>query len=180
MASFVYRFLFLLIGLSPMAIGIFCVGKTNPKEVFWGMVYGICVCEVALLLFYLWSERVTSKLEGVPIKPVTITRKREGLSGYFLAYVLPLILTEPVEKWILLLVVMILVFAGLNTKSIGYNPIAELIGYNFYDIDDGSGITVLVISKRTPQQLFEGFKAVTLTEDYLIDKGEIKKPGSSV
>lgn len=170
MASFLYRFLYLLIGLSPMSIGIFCIGKDSLIDILYGVSYGIGACVLALILFNLYSGRLIGSLEGVKVKPNHIQRKREGLSGYFLAYVLPLILTEPAEKWILLAVVILLAFTGLKTKALGYNPVAELVGYNFYDVQDGSGITLLVIAKSSPQELLQGFRGVTLTEDFIVEK----------
>lgn len=153
-----------------MSFGLFCAGKKTFVEISIGFLYGIGFCVLALLAFRWWSNRIVKGLEGVKVSPREITRKREGLSGYFLAYVLPLILTEPTEKWLLWVVIALLAFSCFKTKSLGYNPIAELIGYNFYEVRDAAGIALLVASKKSPQELLQGFKGVSLTDDYLIEK----------
>lgn len=168
MTSCVYRFFLMLLGLSPMAIAFACVDVTTLLELFYHIMIALAFIALCLTLFYYCLNKIARDLEPVYIKPESISRKREGLTGYFLAYVLPILLTGPAQRWALFAIVLILVISGLRTKSLGYNPIAELIGFNFYEINDGSGIELFVISRKEPQELLKGFYGVNFTEDYFI------------
>nr|DAG47858.1 MAG TPA: hypothetical protein [Bacteriophage sp.] len=174
MVGFLLRMCYLLSGLTPMAFGLFC----RDAESLWFLVsgaliaLGIVIAGMLFLLFCLWGiEKKFGPSAGV-LKPVSVVRFRYGLPAYMIAYVLPFFLTTG-GTWMLIgSAALLIVLFSLRTSALGYNPIADMFGYGFYEVgvrapNDGV-ITVFVLSKKSPQSLIKGYHFVSFSDDFQV------------
>jgi hypothetical protein len=91
--------------------------------------------------------------------------------GFALAYVLPILTatTTTVNLRLLLLSFIALAILVWGTNSYHTNPLLSMLGYHFYEILSSTGLSFVVLSKRTLRQVKTLTKVAFLTEYMAID-----------
>ena len=153
MVNIFYRWAFVFLGLAPLSVGLFSAGASDWESVLLGVGAGVMLCVLACLMFTGWIKAVSAIPEQIPLVFVSINKRREGASAYFMAYVLPLLVGGQVPKYVLWVLVPIFAIACFFTEAEANNPIARLMGYKFYEVVSPSGNTFLVMSKYNMQSL---------------------------
>lgn len=170
MVGFLWRFLYTLAGLTPMAFGVFCRDVTDTASFLMGIAASISVVAFGGFVQTIAIRRIRKAFGQSPgsVVPVSVTRQRDGLPTYILAYVLPFLLTTGVTWFVVLSAVVLIGLLSFRKSTIGYNPVADLAGFGFYEVALPSArgtVTVLVVSVRPMLELVRGFKPVRLSED---------------
>lgn len=163
-----YRFLFCLIGLSPMSIGFLCRKADSFCDVIMGVLFGVAVCIVAMFLFSLWRGKVLREIASIELAPVAVKKQKSGPTGYFFAYILPLLLATTGSDWLLIAIVALMLLASLKAHEIETNPVVELMGYRFYEVDLRSGITISVLSRAPIQAINSTLRTVQVSDVFFI------------
>ena len=148
-----YRWVFVFLGLTPLSIGLFAAGASDLKAACFDVLLGLALCSLACVMFNAWIRKVSKGPEKIPLIFVSVNKKRESASAYFLAYVLPLLAGGQVPRYVLWVIVPIFAFICFFTEAESNNPIARLLGYKFYDVMTPQGNSFLVMSKCDMQTL---------------------------
>ena len=153
MVNSLYRWLFAVLGLSPIAVGLFCSGARDVEAVAIGALKGIAVVLVAVWLFRRWLRCLDRRCARVQMSPVTVSAVRSSPAAYFLAYVMPVVLGGHVSFAATMLIAGMLVFVCFFSESEDNNPVAKLLGYRFYEVSTSCGQTYLLMTKATMQTI---------------------------
>lgn len=153
MVNAFYRWIFVFLGLSPLSIGLFSAGASDWESGLTGVGCGTALCVLSCFLFKVWIRAVCGAPEKIPLVFVSLSKRREGASAYFLAYVLPLLVGGKIQENVLLWTVPIFAFICFFTEAESNNPIARLLGYKFYEVTTPNGNNFLVMSKCDMQSL---------------------------
>jgi hypothetical protein len=88
--------------------------------------------------------------------------------GFALAYVLPILTATTTTVNLRLLILGFCALAALvwGTNSYHTNPLLSVLGYHFYEIMSTSGLTFVVLSKRTLRQV-KTLTSVAFMTDYM-------------
>jgi hypothetical protein len=122
--------------------------------------------------FILYLSR--KQLEVLPIKLCKAKTSDREVIGFLLAYVLPLALTSgttpQVDGWAIGFLVALFGLVVWGTHAYDFNPLLGLIGYHFFEVETDSGITYVLITKRSIVSVHQVAEVVQLTEYVLLDR----------
>lgn len=156
MVNTFYRWVFVFLGLAPLSVGLFSAGASDWESVLSGVGIGTALCILACLAFKAWIRAVSNAPEKTPLIFVSITKRRESASAYFLAYVLPLLVGGSVSQYVLWGLIPLFALVCFFTEAESNNPVARLMGYKFYEVTTPGGNSFLVMSKCDMQSLRGG------------------------
>lgn len=148
MVNVLYRFLFTALGMTPLSYGFLCSGKNNISEIIEYGLYSTLLCILALLIFKIWIQKVTHDHEGDEVNVESVSLRHSSPAFYFLAYVLPLVLSEQLNTSVLYLIITLLFFLCFISESEDSNPIIKLAGFYFYEVSDNLQLTYIVMSSN--------------------------------
>ena len=94
MVNTLYRWVFVLLGMTPLSIGLLAAGAENWTLFVCRIAIGLFFCLLATIIFLFWVEKVVKEQERVDLKFSSIAKRRGGADSYFLAYVLPLFIGD--------------------------------------------------------------------------------------
>lgn len=96
MVNSFYRWVFVFLGLAPLSVGLFSAGASDWELVFVCVIIGVVLCVLAWFVFKAWIWAVSNVPHPTSLCFVSVTKRRDGASAYFWAYVLSLLVGESV------------------------------------------------------------------------------------
>src|SRR5436190_6368774 len=150
--------------LGAVAVNQYSLGKPPSTWVPWLIV-------AALLIFICWgllqyAARASQK------HTLTITQfedKDKEVLAFLLAYLLPFAAAKDVLADISWLTeayvfgIILLVFT--HARAFHFNPVMGLLGYHFYSLKDGDGVSVLLIGRSNIRRVGRKIQTVRLASD---------------
>lgn len=174
MVNFPYRFAFILLSLSPIAIGFFCIGVSTLKDALLAVLYGSSVCAIALFFFRCWLNRIFDDQTETKLTFVSVEKKRSSSSAYFFAYILPIIFSESAPRLMLVLAFFLFLVSSTPLEAEENNPLIRFLGYGFYSITTTDGMTVLLMTRLDASELLQikekGLYCVWFDSSFCIQK----------
>lgn len=164
------RVILALTAVAPVSVSLAYIFATRNHD--WLMaLLAICLC-VALAIISSWIvTSAASKFEKLPIAIKKVKSADKEVVGFFIAYALPLIFKgasdQDMGAW--LLAGLMLMFVLWTTHALHVNPVLGLIGFHFYEVETQEGVTYLLITKRTINNLKSITSVVQLTEYGILD-----------
>lgn len=149
MINTLYRWLFILLGMAPLSIGLLAAGAENWGQFIGRFILGLFVCVLSGVGFRSWIKQVIRDQERVDLSFSSVVKRRGGADTYFLAYVLPLFVGDRLADFQVAGVLFLFAFVCFFSEVESNNPVAKVLGYRFYDIETGNGNSVLVMSKKS-------------------------------
>jgi len=124
-----------------------------------------------------WIAHMASKtLESMPIVIKKAKSADKEVIGFYVAYVLPLVLrgvsTPDLLTWIFAALMLFLVLWGTHAMQV--NPVLGLIGFHFYEIEAEGGIGYLLITRRQISNIMTIKKVVQLSEYGILEADHSK------
>lgn len=109
------------------------------------------------------------KLESVTIEIEEIKTADNESVAFILVYLLPLAsgLNENFNLPILVFVSIVFFFFVMSSNSYHFNPLMNLIGYHFYEVQIKGGITYVLVTKKSIKSS-KTIKQVQLLSEYMI------------
>ena len=153
MVSTLYRWVFILLGMTPLSIGLFAAGAENLERFVKGIALGFFVCFLAVIVFRFWVKQVVRAQERIDLKFSSIAKRRGGADSYFLVYVLPLFVGDHLAVFQLIGLISLFAIVCFFSEVESNNPLAKILGYRFYDLETGDGNSVLVMSKKSVSEI---------------------------
>lgn len=176
MVSFLYRAVIALIGLTPIIFAILCTQSSNVEVITilsnFAVAFGACfLARVLLIIIFYFIKRNCNTFRLDQSEIATVNPKRGCLQLYFMAYLMPLFLGDSSAISFVVFCILGLIIASLFDNSIVNNPMIYTLGYQFYEIQTNMGITYLLISKKSPQNIVRGIDGI-IYDDNTVIQGE--------
>ncbi|WP_116828843.1 hypothetical protein [Pseudomonas syringae] len=140
-------------------------------------VYAVCAC-LALGISSSWIiAEASGKFERLPITIKKVKSADKEVVGFFVAYALPLMFKggSGLDFGAWLLAGAMLIFVLWTTHALHVNPVLGLLGFHFYEVETLEGITYLMITKRTINNVTSITDVVQLTEYGILEASKRNK-----
>ena len=147
--------LYVLTSLAPV-LGAYVVNDLSQGKQFltalcW-LIPALLLVAICWLLMVFASRRLGR--EELAVTSVRSTDKE--VLAYLVAYLLPIISKETLDFRTHLatasFVFLILFIAVYHGNAFHFNPLLGLVGYHFYEIQSGEGMTYMLITRKTIRQ----------------------------
>lgn len=168
------KFLLVLSSLSPMlgavAVNQLALGKPVLGWLPWAVIAVLLVFICWGLLYYAGTNVQTQKLRVEQFED----NDKEVLA-FLLAYLLPLVSVKDTVAeihWLTgayVLVIILLVFT--HARAFHFNPIMGLMGYHFYSLKSGDGMSLLLISRSELRRSGKELDTVCLAHNIYLHTG---------
>ncbi len=169
------KFLLVATSLSPIlgavAVNQYSLGKAPSVWLPWLVV-------ALLLIFICWGllRYAGQAAQTHTLKITQFEDKDKEVLAFLLAYLLPFAAAKDMladVHWVTTAYVfgiILLVFS--HARAFHFNPMLGLLGYHFYSLKDGDGVSVLLISAKELRRTGVEMKTVRLAHDIYLRIGE--------
>lgn len=159
------RVFFALTAIAPLSISLAYVFAVRGENLQYALIAAL-LC-VLLSASSLWIvRRAQEKLERLPVTIKKAKSADKEVIGFFVAYALPLIFrgdaAPDMGAWLMASVM--LLFVLFSTHTLQVNPVLGMLGFHFYEVETSEGITYLLITKRTINNVLSIKTIVQLSE----------------
>ncbi|WP_139211248.1 hypothetical protein [Azotobacter beijerinckii] len=159
------RVLLALTAIAPVSVSLaYVFGAKNGDWPLAALAIFICVVLGVISRWIISSA--SENFERLPVVIKKVKSADKEVLGFFIAYALPLIFKgeagQDIGSW--LLAAGMLIFVLWTTHALHVNPVLGLLGFHFYEVETQEGITYLMITKRTINNVVSIRSVVQLTE----------------
>lgn len=122
---------------------------------------------ILFLIFFL----AKNKLEVIPVEIVNIKPADNEIMSYIIIYLLPLAngVIGDFNIPVLVFIIIFFFFVIASTNSYHFNPLMNIIGFHFYEVEVKGGITYVLLSKKNIRISKSIKKAFHLTEYMILE-----------
>lgn len=164
------KYLLTASSVAPVCLTLAFVAAVNKYYTFAAFSIGIALLSFFFCWFIINLIRKHISVTHVNLRSVKPANKE--ITNYFLAYLFPLITDDKlISNWYLacFFYISLFVYVGFS-GSYSFNPLLSLLGYKFYEAEDDTSVSFVLISKENIRQgCVEDLKVVQVTDyTYLI------------
>lgn len=175
MLNWFARLLLVSTALSPIlgavAVNQYTLGKPLATWLPWLLV-------ALLLVFICWGllRYAARAVQRHTLKIAQFEDKDKEMLAFLLAYLLPFAAAKDMlveVHWLTgayVFAIILLVFT--HARAFHFNPMMGLLGYHFYSLKDGDGISMLLISPHELRRAGGEMQAVRLAQDIYLQIGD--------
>lgn len=164
------RVLLALTAVAPMSVSL-AYAFIARGDNWLTAVAALAACLLLGVLSQWIINRASRTFEDLPISIKKVKSADKEVLGFFVAYALPLIFkgdaTPDFGAWAI--AIGMLVFVLWSTHAFQVNPVLGLLGYHFYEVETQEGVTYLLLTRKTINNLASIKKVVQLTEYGILD-----------
>lgn len=164
------KYLLTASSVAPVCLTLAFVAAVNEHYTFAIFSLGIAL----LSFFFCWLiiHLIKKHLSVTHVNLRSVKPANKEITNYFLAYLFPLITDDKlIADWYLacFFYISLFVYVGFS-GSYSFNPLLSLLGYKFYEAEDDTSVSFVLISKGTIRQgCVDDLKVVQITDyTYLI------------
>ena len=159
------RVLLALTAIAPVSVSLAYVFGARKGE--WLLsVLAICACLILGIISSWIITEASARFERLPVVIKKVKSADKEVVGFFVAYALPLIFKGDAGldfgAW--MLAGAMLIFVLWTTHALHVNPVLGLLGFHFYEVETQEGVTYLMLTKRTINNVSSIKSVVQLTE----------------
>ncbi len=170
------KFLLVMSSLSPMlgavAVNQFALGKPWCGWLPWVVI-------ALLLVFICWGllHYAAKNAQKHKLKVEQFEDNDKEVLAFLLAYLLPLVSVKDTVAeihWLTgtyVLVIILLVFT--HARAFHFNPVMGLLGYHFYSLKSGDGLSLLLISRSEIKRSGKELDTVCLARNIYLHTGAV-------
>lgn len=168
------RFLLVSTSLSPLLGGVavnqFAHGEPVSR---WGAWLAVAI----LLVFLCWAllQYAATNAQQHQIHIKEFERNDKEVLAFLVTYLLPFLSTEKMGfagDWLTGAYVLAIIFLVIaHAGAFHFNPVMGLLGYHFYAVKDGDGVSDLLISKDELRRPDRDVKSVRLAHGIYLHTG---------
>ena len=157
--------------LGAVAVNQYSLGKPLHLWLPWLVV-------ALFLVLICWGilKYVARAAQKHTLKITQFEDKDKEVLAFLLAYLLPFVAAKDIltdVHWVTgayVFAIILLVFA--HARAIHFNPIMGMLGYHFYSLKDGDGVSVLLISRVELRRVGMEIQTVRLAHDIFLRIGD--------
>lgn len=169
MLSFFAKYILTASAVAPVCITLSFVAWLNGSASY--ALVSIALAFISFFLCWITLFIVKRKVSETHVNLESLTPANKEITNYFLAYLFPLITDDKLIENIWLAVffyVSLFVYIGFS-GSYSFNPLLTFFGYKFYEAEDDTAVSFVLISKTSIQKgNVKGLKVVQLTDHTFI------------
>ncbi|CAM8424845.1 hypothetical protein VC585_20720 [Citrobacter freundii] len=169
MLSFIAKYILTASAVAPVCITLSFVAWLNGSKVY--CFFSLSLAILSFLLCWLTLHIAKKRVSETHVNLTSLTPANKEITNYFLAYLFPLITDDKLIENIWLAVffyISLFVYIGFS-GSYSFNPILSFLGYKFYEAEDDTNVSFVLISKKALQKgNVKGLKVVQLTDHTFI------------
>lgn len=164
------KYLLTASSVAPVCLTLSFVAVVNKYYAFAAFSLGIAM----LSFFFCWLiiNLIRKQISVTHVNLRSVKPANKEITNYFLAYLFPLITDDKlISDWHLACFFYISLFFYVGfSGSYSFNPLLSLLGYKFYEAEDDTSVSFVLISKGKIQQgHVDDLKVVQVTDyTYLI------------
>ena len=165
MLSFIAKYLLTASAVAPVCITLSFVAWLNGNQIY--SIFSLSLALISFFLCWLTLRIVRKTVSETHVNLTSLTPANKEITNYFLSYLFPLITDDKLIENIWLAVffyISLFVYIGFS-GSYSFNPIMSFLGYKFYEAEDDTNVSFVLISKMALQKgNVKGLKVVQLTD----------------
>lgn len=168
------KFFLVLSSLSPM-LGAVAVNQFALGKPFVGWLPWVVIALLLVLICWGLLHFASTNAQKHKLKIEQFEDNDKEVLAFLLAYLLPLVSVKDTVAeihWLTgayVLVIILLVFT--HARAFHFNPIMGLLGYHFYSLKNGDGISLLLISRSQLRRSGRELDTVCLAHNIYLHTG---------
>lgn len=170
MLSVLMKFALVLTSIAPIGLTLSFLLYQNNEEVLWSIFALFCSLSLCAICHQIIISSA-KKLNKTTIAAASIKPADKEISGYFVAYMLPVLgggkyFLEPSTFLFFALMFFVFIWAS---KSFYANPVLAVCGYKFYEVQLTNGANLLFITKKNLNKPADISKVNYITSHTVLD-----------
>lgn len=169
------KFLLVSTSLAPIlgavAVNQLALGRPWYCWAFW-LVAAVCLAAACWGLL----RHIGRSIQQDTFTIKEFERNDKEVLAFLLAYLLPFLSSKDMAftgEWITgAYIIAIIAWVIAHAGAFHFNPVMGLLGYHFYAVKDGHGVSYLLISKKQLKRTAVDIKAVKLAHDIYLYTGD--------
>jgi hypothetical protein len=164
------KVLLVLTAFAPVLLTFAFVQLRHDEFIPWGAT-GLIVAVLLALICLLVLKEAARQLEIVGARLISIKTADTEIVGYVLSYLVPLanLSSTDVDPWVLVFVAGFFLFIVATSHSYHFNPLMSVLGYHFFEVTDETGVSYVLITRRSLRVARMATRVVQLSEYILLD-----------
>jgi hypothetical protein len=165
------RFLLVISALAPV-LGAFAINAYSQGDcphAVWYAVIGILLVVVCLLC--MWGCRYVLPKE--PLKTAKVKSADKEILSFLIVYLLPLLSQNVIafkgDLFTAVYVGIVVVLCVYHSNAITFNPVLGMVGYHFYEVESGSGMSYLLLSRQVYRRQDNELSVVQISDYVYLD-----------
>lgn len=179
MLNLLAKFLLVATSLSPV-LGAIAVNQISRAEGWRVWVPWLIVALVLVLLCWGLLKYSAKKIQKEIFHIREFERSDQEVLAFLFAYLLPFVTASNLSftgdwltgAYILGIIFLVIAHAG----AFHFNPVMGLLGFHFYAVKDGQGVSHLLISRKTIRRPGKDVETVRLAQNILLYTGDGHAP----
>lgn len=164
------KYLLTASSVAPVCITLAFVGAVNKHYAF--ATVNLAIALISFFFCWLIINLIRKHISVTHVNLRSIKPANKEITNYFLAYLFPLITDDKlIADWYLacFFYISLFIYVGFS-GSYSFNPLLSLLGYKFYEAEDDTSVSFVLISKENIRQgCVDNLKVVQVTDyTYLI------------
>lgn len=144
----IFRVMLSLTAVCPVFISLSYIEYKNEKYIYCVLFAFLFIMIFSFAKFIINKSK--EKLERIPITITKVKTTDKEVISFCISYALPIIFransAADVESWVVAAVILFCVL--WTTDAMPANPVLGFLGYHFYEVDSGSGVGYVLITKK--------------------------------
>lgn len=167
------KLLLVATSFAPVLLTLWFIHFSKAWDIKAGIIY-LIIAVLLTILCFLILRLASERLEKIPVKITAISTSDKEITGFILAYLLPLIKESgiAVDNKILIFVMILLFISIWTTNSYHFNPVLGFFGYHFYQVTVDGGITYILITRKNITNTKKVETVVQISEYMILDAGD--------
>lgn len=164
------KILLVLTAFAPILLTVAFVEWRKGHFIPWGPACLVMAVSLAAICYMLLRE--AERLPGsIECHLVSIKTADKEILGFVLAYLVPLanLSGGTFDPIVLLFVAVFFLFIVATSHSYHFNPLLSLLQYHFYEVTDRTGVSYVLITRRTLRSAKQTASVVQIGEYILLD-----------
>ncbi len=165
MLSFLAKYFFTASSVAPVCLTLSFVAWNAGHNRF--AFYSLLLALVSFALCWSIIHIAKKKVSETHVNVRSLSPANKEITNYFLAYLFPIITDDKLitDIWLAGFFYVSLFFYIGFSGSYSFNPLLSLLGYKFYEAEDDTAVSFVIISKETIQSgNIDGMTVIQLTD----------------
>ncbi|EMD6814302.1 hypothetical protein VRT12_002831 [Citrobacter koseri] len=159
------KYLLTASSVAPVCLTLSFVAAVNKYYTF--ATFSLSIALISFFLCWLIINLIRKHISITHVNLRSVKPANKEITNYFLAYLFPLITDDKlISNWYLacFFYISLFVYVGFS-GSYSFNPLLSLLGYKFYEAEDDTSVSFVLISKEKIRQGYvEDLKVVQVTD----------------
>ena len=147
------RAIFALSLMMPIVLASFIKFACDWLDLGINILVGVFLCFLMIKLLKFYLLRISNQISPEYETFIRISPRKNSTVVFFIIYIVPILFSDKISIYPAVGLAVLLFILLFFVNVIDDNPLLRVMGYRVYDVETSAGLTLMLISKKTPQQL---------------------------